>query len=103
MADDLAGRSILCPHCERRVTLAEPQDDVIVAELVEPVRRERTGFRCPFCQTREAPTVERKTTSVGWGLFWLLVLSVAGILVCWVGLLIKEETRRCSSCGIKLG
>lgn len=61
----------------------------------------RRGFRCPFCRTRARPNVSSQVSSAGWTVF------VVMILFCWplffIGLLMTEETRTCSDCGMRLG
>ena len=59
------------------------------------------GFKCPYCQTHAAPILERKITTGGWILFAVLLLLCFPL--CWLGLLIKEDHRICSFCGLGLG
>ena len=59
------------------------------------------GYRCPFCRTRDRPHVSTQVSSAGWTVFVIM------ILFCWplffIGLLMTEEVRVCSECGMKLG
>ena len=70
-------------------------------QIVAPPRA--SGFKCPFCQSTQAPFVMQKVSTGGWIVFILLFLTFFGILFCWIGLLMKENYRVCGSCGIKLG
>jgi hypothetical protein len=62
------------------------------------------GFVCPFCHYQGAPISEKKISGSGWVIFVLLLLFC--LPLCWLPFVIdgcKEETRRCASCGTKLG
>jgi LITAF-like zinc ribbon domain len=61
------------------------------------------GFVCPFCHTNAPPMKYVKVSTGGWIVFVLLILSCFGILLAWIGLLMKESYTVCSQCGIKLG
>lgn len=58
-------------------------------------------FRCPFCQSPYPPFVVQKVSGAGWVVFVLLILLC--VPLCWIGLLIKEDHRVCSSCRMVLG
>jgi predicted RNA-binding Zn-ribbon protein involved in translation (DUF1610 family) len=60
-----------------------------------------SGFRCPYCQSQNFPRVLQKISSAGWVAF--IVLLFFCIPLCWIGLLMKEDYRVCSSCGMTLG
>jgi hypothetical protein len=66
------------------------------------MRRSRsTGFRCPYCRTSNYPITSRQISGAGWAVFVIMLLFC--FLLFWVGLLITEEKRRCSDCGMNLG
>jgi len=44
-----------------------------------------------------------KVSTGGWIVFVFLMLSCFGIILAWIGLLMKENYKVCSQCGIKLG
>jgi hypothetical protein len=118
---------ISCPHCGRKGQISSQRRSRQVRcpscgegfwpEDGEP---ERSSFRCPFCQSAARPEVRQKVAAGGWVLFGVLLClfvgtSAFGILCvpfCFsiflaplslLGLLIKDDVRVCSSCGIKLG
>ena len=59
------------------------------------------GFHCPYCNSSMPPMVQSQISSAGWAVFVILLLFCLPLF--WIGLLIKEEYRVCSSCGMKLG
>lgn len=59
------------------------------------------GFRCPYCNSQFPPRVQKKISTGGWIVF--AVLAFTCLPLCWIGLLMTEEQRVCSSCGCKLG
>lgn len=59
------------------------------------------GFKCPFCQSPFAPFVVQKVSTGGWIVFAVMVMFC--IPLCWIGLLMKENTHVCSTCGMPLG
>lgn len=63
---------------------------------------DEVGFVCPFCSIRRPPRVETKISVGGWIVFVVLLLFLCWP-ICWVGLLMKDEYRVCSGCGVRLG
>jgi hypothetical protein len=61
----------------------------------------RRGFRCPFCHTAAPPFVRKRISMGGWVLFVILLLACFPL--CLFALLITEDYRVCSECGINLG
>jgi|SRR6266516_1884868 len=59
------------------------------------------AFRCPYCQSQSPPIQKQKISTAGWILF--VVLLLACFPLCWIGLLMKEDYRSCSFCGLNLG
>lgn len=59
-------------------------------------------FRCPYCQSSLPPLRKSEVSNAGWVLFWVLFLFTCALL-CWIGLLIRNEFHVCASCGMKLG
>jgi predicted RNA-binding Zn-ribbon protein involved in translation (DUF1610 family) len=118
VSEESTGKKVRCPGCDRafladddepaeedrrprrdRASLAD-DDDEPAEEDLEP-RRDGVGFRCPFCGTDEWPDVDSKVSTGGWVLF--VGLLIFCFPLCFLGLLVKEEYRACSSCGVKLG
>jgi LITAF-like zinc ribbon domain len=60
-------------------------------------------FQCPFCHTTVPPRVGRKISTTGWVIFILLTCFLITLPLCWIGLLMKEDYRICSRCGMKFG
>ena len=60
-------------------------------------------FQCPFCHTTMPPRIGRRISTAGWITFILLTCFLITIPFCWIGLLIKEDYRVCSMCGMKFG
>jgi predicted RNA-binding Zn-ribbon protein involved in translation (DUF1610 family) len=101
VSESSAGKKVRCPGCDRAF-LAD--DDEPPEEAREPVRRrddDGVDFRCPFCGTDEWPNVNTKVSTGGWVLF--VGLLIFCFPLCFIGLLVKEDYRECSSCGVKLG
>jgi len=61
---------------------------------------DRTGFQCPSCGSRAHPLVRRRVSQTGWILFSVFIFSCFPL--CFIGLLIKEDYRVCSRCGVSL-
>jgi uncharacterized membrane protein YvbJ len=59
------------------------------------------AFKCPYCQSQSPPVQKQKISTAGWILFVILLLACFPL--CWIGLLIKEDYRSCSFCGLGLG
>jgi LITAF-like zinc ribbon domain/zinc-ribbon domain len=59
------------------------------------------GYRCPRCGAGYLPIVEKKISSDGWLIFVLLLFFC--VPLCWIGLLIKQESRVCPVCHAQLG
>jgi hypothetical protein len=123
----LMGRKVRCAKC-RMTFVAE---DTIVAEIADEEdekedeeevtgprrRRRRKGFCCIHCGSHEEPDVSTQVSTGGWvGFAVLLLLTLPGIifsgnfamigpaiLICCIALLIREDYRTCSDCGIRLG
>jgi hypothetical protein len=66
-------------------------------------QRPPVGFVCPFCHTTVPPLTASKISTVGWVVFVFLMLTCFGIVLAWIGLLIKDYHKVCSQCGIKIG
>jgi DNA-directed RNA polymerase subunit RPC12/RpoP len=79
----------------RRSRRSEREDDDDRDE-----RPSRGGYRCPYCGTRRPPIVRQQVSQTGWIVFVLLLIFT--VCLFWIGLLIKEDVRVCSECGMKL-
>jgi hypothetical protein len=100
-----------CRKCRKRL-LASPFDgrdlpaNAELEPLVEPLRQglnaERVGFTCPFCGSHKPPAVDTKVSTMGWIVFTILVLSVVGVLLCWLAMRIREPYYFCQDCDLKL-
>lgn len=67
-------------------------------------RRKGMAFKCPYCGNEGIPRVTTVVSTMGWVVFVILLLGCFPL--CWLPFVIKglkEEQRRCSACGIKLG
>lgn len=64
-------------------------------------RRSRRGFRCPYCDSERFPITESQISQGGWIMFAVMLVT------CWplffIGLLMKEDIRKCADCGLKIG
>jgi hypothetical protein len=58
-------------------------------------------FQCPFCRSTAQPRVQRRISNAG--VVTMILLAVFCFPLFWIGFLIKEDYRVCSSCGIALG
>lgn len=59
---------------------------------------------CPVCEHDGPPFVKKQLSSTGWILF--VVLLITTVCLCFIPFLVdglKEEIRKCSNCGTKLG
>ena len=71
-------------------------------EPSEPLR-EATGFRCPFCGSRGSPIMKDKVSTVGWVIFWGMLLFVVCFPLCVIGLFFRDRYASCASCGMRIG
>jgi hypothetical protein len=83
---------------QESIPIAETQPPTAPLPPPEPV-----GFRCPFCKTNRRPIIREQISLAGWIVFAVLLLSGCGAIVCWIGLLMKEDVHHCADCGMKLG
>lgn len=59
------------------------------------------AFRCPHCGSPEPAVRQRKVSTAGWVVFSLLLVFCFPL--CFLGLLITEESLQCGMCGTRLG
>jgi hypothetical protein len=59
------------------------------------------GYRCPFCQSPNPPFIAQKVSVGGWITFVVMLLFCFPL--CWIGILMKENYRICSTCGMTFG
>ncbi|MBL0870331.1 MAG: LITAF-like zinc ribbon domain-containing protein [Phycisphaerales bacterium] len=60
-------------------------------------------FKCPFCSREGPPIVQKQVSGAGWVVFVLLLLFC--LPLCWLPFVVsglKEEKRKCVSCGSSL-
>lgn len=110
--DHLAGKTVSCSQCRAVLSIPLPElEELTPVRLPPSVRQEsheeedrprkRKQFVCPFCQSEGPPETVSKVSTAGWVIF--CVLLVCCFPLCFIGILIKEETRKCRTCGSKLG
>lgn len=58
------------------------------------------GYRCPRCATQLLPKIVRKISPVGWILFAVLLVTFFPLF--WIGFLVKEDTRVCPVCNLRV-
>jgi lipopolysaccharide-induced tumor necrosis factor-alpha factor len=101
---DLTNRKRLlsCPDCDALLCSAGCLRDHENHTHRLPLRvdRVRRGFRCPYCGCTEPPLQSSDISAAGWVVFALMLLFCFPLF--WIGLLIKEEYRRCVDCGARL-
>ncbi len=62
------------------------------------------AFKCPYCSHEGVPVTSKSVSVGGWILFAVLLFFC--IPICWLPFVIdgcKDEVKRCSGCGTKLG
>ena len=101
-----AGKKATCPKCKAPVVIPIPPSEAPTMELrlapgqLDAMAAERVGFRCPHCHSTDPPTTVRKMSQNG------LIVLIVMVFVCfplfWIGLLMQEDQRVCSTCGAKL-
>ncbi|MCA1816647.1 MAG: LITAF-like zinc ribbon domain-containing protein [Acidobacteria bacterium] len=72
-----------------------PQPPVVAQPAPSPAVAP-ADFRCPYCHTNAPPVVSTRISTGGWIVF--AALLIACFPLCFIGLFIKEEYRRCSWC-----
>jgi hypothetical protein len=73
------------------------------SQYPQPPQNPPAGFTCRFCRTTAPPITRSKVSKTGWVLFLLLTISCFGIFLAWIGLLIREDYKSCSHCGVRIG
>lgn len=118
--DEAAGSRVRCPKCQKvlvapsSAALAVPpvqpqfvqpqfvQPQFVQPEPYPPPHQPHAGFRCPFCQTTALPRSEQAMSQAG--IIVMIVLIICCFPLFWIPMIsMKEEQRRCSQCGMKLG
>src|SRR5262245_830411 len=64
-------------------------------------RRGGLGSVCSCCGSDAPPIYTQQVSAAGWIVFALLLVFVCP-LICWIGLFIKEDVKKCSECGARL-
>ena len=60
--------------------------------------QEAGAYSCPFCGTSVNPIIENRTSPVGRTVFFILLICIITIELCWIGLLIRETVVTCPMC-----
>ncbi len=55
-------------------------------------------FFCPRCSSQAPPKFEKKISTAGWIVFAVLLATIFPLF--WIGLLIKEDVKKCQICGL---
>jgi len=58
------------------------------------------GYRCPRCASQYLPRIEKRISTAGWIVFAILLVTFFPLF--WIGLLLKEETRICPVCNLRI-
>lgn len=58
------------------------------------------GYHCPRCGSQAYPRVQKQISTGGWIVFAVLLITFFPLF--WIGFLIKEETRVCPVCNMKI-
>lgn len=58
------------------------------------------GYHCPRCSSQMLPKVVKRISTAGWIVFAALMVFFFPLF--WIGLLIKEDTRMCPVCNLKV-
>lgn len=125
--EETAGKTVLCPDCKASIPVPGGQTSR-VSERPRPVserpsrrppplddldddddrpsrrpsrRRGGYGSVCHVCGSDAPPVITQQVSAAGWIVFVLLLIFVCP-LICWIGLFIKEDVKKCSDCGARL-
>ena len=80
---------------------SSPPPAAVAQPYAAPPFANGAGYRCPRCSATYLPIVEKKISSEGMLIFILLLFFCFPL--CWIGLLMKQETRVCPVCHANLG
>lgn len=58
------------------------------------------NYACPRCRSNALPRIEKRISTGGWITFAALLIFFFPLF--WIGLLIKEETRVCPVCNLRM-
>lgn len=78
-----------------------PPPAAVAQPYAAPAAATGAGYRCPRCSATYLPIVEKKISSEGMLIFILLLFFCFPL--CWIGLLMKQESRVCPVCHANLG
>ena len=95
-----AGQGMLRPHAQPPTMLGMSNSPFQPGAQLQP-SYQQPQFCCPYCRSSAPPTLREEVSQNGW------IVMIALLLLCfplfWVGFLIREPRRYCSSCGVKWG
>lgn len=75
---------------------------VVIQNILQPQYPQPSGYACPNCHNIIIPIQQAKISTAGWVIFFVLLLTCYGIVLCWIGFLLKQYSTHCPRCGIKL-
>src|SRR5947208_1563597 len=110
--DETAGQTVLCPDC--RCNIPVPGGKPSRVSERPPSNRPAPEWpsRRPAIDdidddddrksdSNAPPNYSQQVSAAGWLVFVLLLVLVCPF-ICWIGLFIKEDVRKCSDCGARL-
>lgn len=88
---------------ERQAAYTPPQYNAYPPPVPQPApsRPAYAAFSCPYCYSTAPPFTIQSISEAGWIVFALMLLVCFPLF--WIGLLMKDEKRYCSSCRRLLG
>lgn len=82
----------ICPFCQSALDGTGPPPPIPPAPA--------GAWSCPVCRQSAGFVTQNEVSTTGWIVF--IVLALTCILLCWIGLFIKEPVARCASCRSKI-
>jgi predicted RNA-binding Zn-ribbon protein involved in translation (DUF1610 family) len=92
--------TLICPACG--VNNLATKTHCLNCSAVLPSGPVEKGpqFHCPFCGSAKLPKRKSEISTKGWVI--CLVLLILCFPLCWLGLFIKEESKFCRDCNMRL-
>jgi hypothetical protein len=126
--EETAGQTVLCPECKSNIPVPasrtsrssdrirnrpsdrpsrRPDDDDDDDDLDDRPSRRRSNRRrgglgsvCQYCGSDAPPIYSSQISAAGWIVLVLMLVFCWPLF--WIGLLIKEDVKKCSECGARL-